>query len=73
MWRGDYGRISERSGDVRTIYEQPDRTIDLARAYNATLLYVGEPERERYNVSIPVGALELIYDEEGVQIYRIPV
>jgi len=72
MWRGDYGRISERCGDVRTIYEQPDSTIDLARAYNATLLYVGEPERERYNVSLPFGALELIYDEEGVQIYRIP-
>jgi uncharacterized membrane protein len=58
--------------DVRAIYEQPSRSIDLARAYNATLLYVGTEERDRYTVSLPVEALELIYDAEGVQIYRIP-
>lgn len=73
MWRGDYGPISERVADVRTIYEQPGRTIDLARTYNATLLYVGDPERERYNVSLPIGALKVIYDADGVQIYRIPL
>lgn len=72
MWRGDEGHISERSADVRAIYEQPSRTIDLARAYNATLLYVGAEERDRYRVSIPTEALELIYDAKGVQIYRIP-
>ncbi|WP_241481225.1 DUF2298 domain-containing protein [Methanoculleus sediminis] len=72
MWRGDEGRISERSADVRTIYEQPGRTVELARAYNATLLYVGPAERERYAVSIPTDALELIYDAQGVRIYRIP-
>ncbi|WP_342770588.1 MULTISPECIES: DUF2298 domain-containing protein [unclassified Methanoculleus] len=72
MWRGDEGRIGERSADVRAIYEQPSRTVDLARAYNATLLYVGAEERERYNVSIPTDTLELIYDARGVQIYRIP-
>ncbi|BBL67664.1 DUF2298 domain-containing protein [Methanoculleus chikugoensis] len=72
MWRGDEGRISERSADVRAIYEQPGRTVDLARAYDATLLYVGAAERERYAVSIPTDALELIYDAQGVQIYRIP-
>jgi uncharacterized membrane protein len=57
---------------VRRIYEQPSRTIELSRAYNATLLYVGAEERDRYTVSIPTEALELIYDAEGVQIYRIP-
>lgn len=72
MWRGDEGRISERSADVRAIYEQPTRTVDLARAYNATLLYVGAEEHERYTVSIPTDALELIYDAPGVRIYRIP-
>ena len=72
MWRGDEGRISERSADVKTIYEQPARSLDLARAYNATLLYVGAEERDRYDVSIPAEALELIYDAEGVRIYRIP-
>jgi len=72
MWRGDDGRVSERSADVRTIYEQPGRTVDLAQAYNATLLYVGAEERDRYAVSLPTDALELIYDEQDVQIYRIP-
>ena len=72
MWRGDAGRITERSVDVRAIYEQPSRAVDLARAYNATLLYVGVEERDRYRVSIPADVLELIYDAEGVQIYRIP-
>jgi YYY domain-containing protein len=72
MWRGDEGRIGERSADVRAIYEQPSRTVELARAYNATLLYVGESERDRYRVSLPTEALELIYEADGVQIYRIP-
>jgi len=41
--------------------------------YNATLLYVGEPERERYSVRLPDRGLTLIYDEGGVQIYeRLP-
>ncbi len=70
MWRGDEGRITERSIDVRAIYEQPSRTIDLARAYNATLLYVGPEERDRYRVSIPADALELVYDADEVQIYQ---
>ncbi|MCM2467052.1 DUF2298 domain-containing protein [Methanoculleus oceani] len=72
MWRGDEGRISERSADVRAIYEQPTRTVDLARAYNATILYVGAEEHERYTVSLPTERLELIYDAPGVRIYRIP-
>ena len=73
MWRGDAGHVTERSADVRTIYEQPSQTIDLARAYNATLLYVGAEERDHYRLSIPTDALELIYDAQGVRIYRIPV
>ncbi len=73
MWRGDAGHVTERSADVRTIYEQPSQTVALARAYNATLLYVGTEERDHYRLSIPVDALELIYDAQGVRIYRIPV
>ena len=73
MWRGDMGNISERRADVRAIYEQPSRTIDLARSYNATLLYVGAEERDRYAVSLPTEALEIIYDARGVQIYQIAV
>ncbi|NLA38470.1 MAG: hypothetical protein GX882_03605, partial [Methanomicrobiales archaeon] len=72
MWRGEEGQIGERRGDVRAIYEQPLRSIDLLQAYNATLLYVGAEERDRYAVSLPTGALEIIYDSRDVQIYRIP-
>ncbi len=72
MWRGEEGRVGKRMADVRAIYEQPSLAIDLARAYNATLLYVGAAERDRYAVSLPTEALELIYDAEGVQIYQIP-
>lgn len=72
MWRGEDGNVGERMADLRTIYEQPSQSIDIARRYNATLLYVGADEQARYSISLPVDVLELIYDVEGVQIYRIP-
>ncbi|MGI6021702.1 MAG: DUF2298 domain-containing protein [Methanoculleus sp.] len=72
MWRGDEGRVGERTADLRMIYEQPSRSVELMQKYNATLLYVGAEERTRYTVLLPTEALELIYDAEGVQVYRIP-
>jgi YYY domain-containing protein len=72
MWRGDDGQVSQRSADVQAIYEQPQKTIELARSYNATLIYVGAEERDRYRVSLPTESLDLLYDEQGIQIYRIP-
>jgi uncharacterized membrane protein len=73
MWRGDGAAVARRIIDVQTMYEQPGETVALMRFYGANLLYVGELERERYSVLIPVDALERIYDTEGVSIYRIPV
>ncbi|KQC03336.1 MAG: hypothetical protein APR53_01155 [Methanoculleus sp. SDB] len=72
MWRGDGAAVARRIADVQTIYEQPGATMSLMRTYGANLLYVGELEREKYSVLIPVDALERVYDTEGVQIYRIP-
>jgi YYY domain-containing protein len=72
MWRGDEGDIGRRMADVRIIYENPDQTVSLMHRYNITHLFLGESERERYRVSIPVDALQLIYDEKGVKIYRLP-
>ena len=37
--------------------------------YNATLLYVGEAERARYDVRLPESGLVLIYERGGVWIY----
>jgi YYY domain-containing protein len=71
MWRGDEGDIPTRMADVRSIYEDPEQTITLMRAYNVTLLYIGDSERERYRVSVPTDALECIYSQNGVEIYRI--
>lgn len=72
MWRGGEAGVTERAADVRTIYEDPSRAVALMRQYNATLLYIGPSEHDRYSVDIPVGAFESIYDQDGVIIYRLP-
>jgi YYY domain-containing protein len=72
MWRGNAdGWFSDRPADIRAIYEQPEKTITLMRKYNATLLYVGDPERERYNVTLPATGLVRVYSSHGTDIYRI--
>jgi uncharacterized membrane protein len=72
MWRGDDdGWYAERPADVRAIYEQPEKTIPLMKKYNATLLYVGDLERERYMVKLPEAGLEKIYSSRGTDIFRL--
>ncbi|WP_292417085.1 DUF2298 domain-containing protein [Methanoregula sp.] len=72
MWRGDKsGWFSERKTDIREIYERPELTVPLMRKYNATLLYVGDPEYERYEVSLPETGLTKVYSEGTTTIYRI--
>lgn len=71
MWRGSRGNIGTRMSDVRRIYEDPARTIPLMNHYGIEYLYLGTPERSRYNVSLPSSGLTLIYDVRDVQIYRI--
>ena len=41
------------------------------KKYNATLLYVGDVERETYNVSLPSTGLEQVYSAQGTDIYRL--
>lgn len=72
MWRGDdSGWYSERPADIRAMYEQPEKTIALMKKYNATLLYVGDSERERYTVTIPSAGLTQVYSAHGTEIYRL--
>jgi YYY domain-containing protein len=71
MWRGDYGPVSERMADVKTIYQDPSQTVSLMKKYNATVLYVGETERTTYQVSLPTTGLKQIYSGQGVQIYQL--
>lgn len=70
MWRGDEARVMERTADIQLIYEDPSQSVVLMQKYNATLLYVGPSERDRYSVTIPLSAFEPIYDQDGVVIYR---
>ena len=72
MWRADswYG---ERVNDIRLIYEDPEQTLPLMKKYNATLLYIGETERERYSVRADEANLPLLYNQSGVEIYTLSV
>jgi YYY domain-containing protein len=71
MWRSDdTGWFSSRLADVKLIYENPEKTVPLMKKYNATLLYVGDAERERYEIMIPTEGLEKIYSDMGTDIYR---
>lgn len=72
MWRGDNsGWFVTRKADIRDIYERPSLTISLMKKYNVTLLYVGESERERYNVTLPDTGLMKIYYADNTDIYRL--
>jgi uncharacterized membrane protein len=73
MWRNDdSGWYGERIADIRTIYEDPDATADLMRKYNATMIIVGDTEREQYTVRVDQAGLTKVYDQEGVQMYVLP-
>lgn len=72
MWRGDDdGWYTARPADIRAVYEEPDRTISLMKKYNATLLYVGDLEHERYTVTLPDEGLTEVYSSHGTKIYRL--
>ncbi|MEA5036769.1 hypothetical protein SDC9_18376 [bioreactor metagenome] len=70
-WRSGIGDISERIADVRAIYEDPARTVELMEKYQAAYLFVGEVEQEMYTISLPLEDLENVFSADGVDIYRI--
>ncbi len=72
MWRGDdTGWFTTRKADIQAIYEEPQQTVPLMKKYNATLLYVGDAERERYNVTLPGTGLTTVYSAGNTDIYRL--
>ncbi|NMB78825.1 MAG: hypothetical protein GYA23_06990 [Methanomicrobiales archaeon] len=72
MWRGnDDGWYTTRPADIRSIYEDPEKTVVLMKKYNATLLYVGDSERSRYAVSLPDEGLTQVYADRATIIYRL--
>lgn len=69
-WRSlDQG--DSRSTDVKAIYEQSSQTLPLMKKYNVTLLVIGETERNRYSVTLPSQGLDLIFAQDGTDIYRV--
>ena len=71
MWRGEGARVMERVADVKAIYEEPVRRNHLLQKYGATLLYVGDAERELYPaMDLSGGGLTQVYDAQEVTIYR---
>jgi YYY domain-containing protein len=78
--RGDFApMVEERVRDVGRMYEttQPSELLALKRRYGVEYVYVGPLERAYYSEAglrkfrdLVGTALDLVYDSNGVQIYR---
>jgi uncharacterized membrane protein len=78
--RGDFApMVEERVRDVARMYEttQPSELLTLKRRYGVEYVYVGPLERAYYSEAglrkfrdLVGTALDLVYDSNGVQIYR---
>jgi len=72
VWRGNedgwYGR---RVADVRSIYQDPDRSLLLLEEYGITHLIVGDLEMERYRVNLPDEGLILVFEADGASVYEV--
>ncbi len=72
MWRGGSGGwFGERTGDVRAMYEQPEKTRALMEKYGASYLVLGAPEREKYTIASGYPDLSLVFSHTGTEIYRL--
>ena len=70
-WRSGIADVSRRTADVKMMYEDPTKTIDLMKKYKATYLFVGEVEHEMYTISLPLQDLVNVFSSDGVDIYQI--
>ncbi len=77
QWRGNYTEPARREPDIQTLYTtpDPDQALTLLKQYGIQYVYVGPLEQSRYP---PDGLAkfarigEVVYDREGVRIFRIP-
>ncbi|MDV0441833.1 DUF2298 domain-containing protein [Methanorbis furvi] len=69
-WRNGVGDAGTRWTEVRAIYEDPSRTLDLMDKYGAKYLFVGEVEQQKYNLNLPDEGLIEIFTADGVSIYQ---
>jgi len=71
VWRGNAdGWYGERVNDLSSIYEDPEACLQLLDKYGCTHLYVGDPEREKYDVRLPEEGLTQVFEQGSVRIYQ---
>ncbi|MBR1369159.1 hypothetical protein RJ53_06500 [Methanocalculus chunghsingensis] len=72
VWRsnedGWYGR---RIADVRSIYQDSERSLLLLEEYGITHIIVGPLEMERYLVNLPDEGLILVFEVDGTSVYEV--
>ena len=73
-------QVSKRAEDVQTLYDTTDigTTMQLLATYGVQYVYVGPIERASYApegiakfAQMQGGALDLVFENDGVQIYRV--
>lgn len=79
QWRGDDTEVRARLSDLERVYTSDDQgeILRLLHKYDATYLYIGPYERQRFNLGEEDVArydafLEMAYAAEGIRLYRIP-
>jgi len=77
QWRGSYDEQARREPDIETLYTSVDlgnEVLPLLDKYGISYVYVGPLERKRYpaaGLAKFAGALDVVYDADGVTIYRV--
>lgn len=78
LWRGTYDIPAPRINEVKTLYETEDinQTKNLIRKYNISLVFIGDLERQKYQL-LDEQKFEIlgkiIYQKGQTKIYKITV
>jgi uncharacterized membrane protein len=84
QWRGGSDELPQQRINVaETLYTTRDVELflTLLHEYDITYIYVGTLERDTYNLTVPNHfdqltrlpnrLLDLVYDQDGVKIYKV--
>ncbi|MEK9175878.1 MAG: DUF2298 domain-containing protein [Patescibacteria group bacterium] len=75
LWRGSYDVPSARFDDIKNLYESTNlkMTKDLFKKYNISYVYIGQLEREKYNIYEDkfIKLAKIVYSNKNTKIYKI--
>ena len=75
LWRGNTDELQERWDDVTRIYEATDEATEreLLEKYEISYIYVGNLEREKYQVNDPLlkSMGKVVYEDENTYIVEV--